>query len=171
MTRPILVMGCFPIYLLIVSILTTDKHQGLLGPLRKLGLKESAYWLSILVTCVILSFASAVISLAGKAIGGLSYPLLSKTDYLTFFLMQFLFGVAFPLFGCIFVSAVSRPYASFIMTGFILTVVALLAFVWTVIGTVSTGFYHSAYKSIDFGLIICSLMPFYHYGFLLFSLD
>ncbi|KAI9223841.1 hypothetical protein BC828DRAFT_363831 [Blastocladiella britannica] len=113
-----IVFGFCPLMLSLVSMLSTEKSNGLIGVLRKLGMSETAYWLSNLLTAAVLCAAATLISLIALPFLPESYPMYNWSPFLVFVVL-FLFAFHLVSIGFLLVAALSGNYSTNILVGFI----------------------------------------------------
>lgn len=162
-------LGFAPMFIVMLTLHSNEKHSGLLGVLRKLGLHEAAYWLASLVTVAVLVLAASLLSL-------LAYPAFSddvvfkqvSVGYLLAF--QFTTGLQLVSFGLLFSAALSAAYATNVLSGIVLLVfIAAEAIcgmlVMSKIGSdpTSGGLFHDAFAYPHEGWLL-SLLPFFTHG-------
>lgn len=98
-TRTILATGFVPLFLVVFSLASADKHMGQFAPLRALGVCETAYWVSIASLAGVLSALAAVLSGVALVAARTQYSLFASINVFVFAILQLFFGVSFPIFG------------------------------------------------------------------------
>ncbi|KAL7750099.1 hypothetical protein RI367_004614 [Sorochytrium milnesiophthora] len=157
-TSAILTIGFFPLILLINKVAAQDKHQALLGVLRKLSLLETAYWASLATVVTAMALVIGTMSVIAAAIAGHSSILFGNCSLLVIFFLQFLYALAISSFTLLAVAAISHPYASTIV------MLASLDFRYD---PRATGVFARAWDSMydsTVKAVSLSLFPFFHYG-------
>ncbi|KAI8803057.1 hypothetical protein BJ742DRAFT_509074 [Cladochytrium replicatum] len=120
------VMPMFPLPLFAYTLhsISSEKQAGLLGPIKRMGLYESAYWMAALVIPMIMNIfgalSSALILTIGGGKNGVQWPVLSSIDLPTMLLLQFSHGCAFIGTAMFWSSMVSRT----ILVGLLVTIYA-----------------------------------------------
>lgn len=108
----ILPFAFLPLLSLSLSIIGDEKRTRLIGPIRRMGLYESAYWLSNLVPMLIVSLLTSAMLSIGIIVTGLVMDTtlfgISSVDVGLVFLFSFAYAVSLSAFGLFIVSLFSR---------------------------------------------------------------
>ncbi|KAI9140085.1 hypothetical protein BKA69DRAFT_1125967 [Paraphysoderma sedebokerense] len=169
-TSALMIAGYFPMTLLVIQILSHDKHEGLLAPLRKLSLIESVYWASIFVVIFVLSLFAAIFSLVFSTAVSSSFATINNMSPGILFVIQFLFGIAVTSFGCLTVAGISAPYATMVLSSLFMAFSVLFPFMISAVsmefqqeGKLFAGWWYSVYAD-GVKSTIFSFIPVFHYG-------
>ena len=104
-----------------------EKHLGLTGAMRIIGLSEAAYWFSYLVLFTLTAIAGALIAAAIMLLTQVT--LFRDTNYGVSALVTFFFIVSMSSVGGFFSSFVSRPVYTNLISFFLFAMVALLGLI------------------------------------------
>ncbi|KAJ3414934.1 hypothetical protein HDV05_005883 [Chytridiales sp. JEL 0842] len=107
--KPLIAVGFLPFMFVPLDLVSSEKQNKLLGALRRMGLSESAFWLSILAPVGSLGLVSSAIA-AGvvKALGS-KVELFGVVNYEVLWLANSCYAVSLTGFGCAWASVFSRP--------------------------------------------------------------
>lgn len=101
----------FPLMSLSQAIITSEKRQHLLVPLRRMGLNESVYWLSSITLmvpiCILVGLLSACF--ASVASSNLGFAVFSRIDLGFVFLISSSYALGLCAVGLVIASCFSRP--------------------------------------------------------------
>ncbi|KAI9136115.1 hypothetical protein BKA69DRAFT_1042814 [Paraphysoderma sedebokerense] len=174
-TSVLMTAGFLPLILLVILLLANEKHGGLLSPLRKLAMLESAYWASVYTIILALTTVSATLSVILSRAVVNDFFMIRNTDTAVLFLIQWLYGQSLCAFASIFVAGSSVQYASMIFTALFMIANAIFPFVGNILGAVGGGLptsdklyagwwfeVHRTNQSAD--LFGYGILPSYHYG-------
>ncbi|KAI9140083.1 hypothetical protein BKA69DRAFT_1167791 [Paraphysoderma sedebokerense] len=170
-TSAIMIAGYLPMIFLLIRFLSHDKHDGLLAPLRKLSLIESAYWTSIFAIIVVLSLCAAAFSLVFSQAVSSSFSTVNNLSPSLLFVIQFLFGVSVTTFSCLAVAAINTPYTSMVLSSLVMAFSVLFPFIMSLISLqdsegsrkIHAGWWYSVYAD-GVKSTIFSFLPVFHYG-------
>ncbi|KAJ3375390.1 Phospholipid-transporting ATPase abca7 [Allomyces arbusculus] len=120
--------GSFPALLLIVSLLSQDKFDGVLNQLRQMNLYESVYWLSVYIVMTGVAAIAAGFALIPARLA--TYAALNQIAPTYLFSILFLFIMSLCALGTVVAVALSTsPYATSVLTVMLMVVTALFLFV------------------------------------------
>ncbi|KAJ3125721.1 hypothetical protein HK100_010631 [Physocladia obscura] len=97
-----------PVMVIVIEIISKEKQRRLLGVLRRMGLMESAFWLSIMIPMTLISVLVALAASVGVT---LVYDRSSifRVTFDVLFIIHFCYAMAMAGFGCLVASVFSRP--------------------------------------------------------------
>lgn len=125
-------LGCssIAIFFLIITIISKEKRQKTMGLLRRIGLVESSYALSLLFIASSISFLSAIATVAVlKIFAGESLIIIVSTDFGVLLVLQFIFNLCMSSYAYMIGSIISRPIFVHSFLGLLIfAVVALNAY-------------------------------------------
>ncbi|KNE62315.1 hypothetical protein AMAG_18847 [Allomyces macrogynus ATCC 38327] len=178
-TDAFLFFGYCPMFLIILSMVGSDKYMGLLTVLRKLGMSEAAYWVASFVTLVVLVVVSALLSMLAIPAYPATFPLSNASAAITF-VAQFAAGLQLVSFGLVLVAGLTQQYAVNALAGLLLMASilcsALLGFLDSVSGAgimpkTPLGFFVGFSSASALGWILEILFPVLAHGKLVFDVS
>ncbi|KAJ3355177.1 hypothetical protein GGF32_002110, partial [Allomyces javanicus] len=176
-TAAFLFFGYCPMFLIIMSMVGSEKYMGLLTVLRKLGMSEAAYWVASFVTLVLLVVVSALLSMLAIPAYPATFPLSNASAAITF-VVQFAAGLQLVSFGLVLVAGLTQQYAVNALAGLLLMASilcsALLGFLDSVSGAgimpkTPSGFFVGFSSASALGWILEILFPVLAHGKLVFD--
>jgi hypothetical protein len=95
--------------ILLVSFISREKQEGLIGSLRVVGMTDTAYWTSWLIICVTNAVSSSLLAMITAYI--LYVPVLTDSDFITPWLLVTVSGICIYAFTTITVGLVTQRRA------------------------------------------------------------
>ncbi|KNE72820.1 hypothetical protein AMAG_16924 [Allomyces macrogynus ATCC 38327] len=178
-TAAFLFFGYCPMFLIIMSMIGSEKYMGLLAVLRKLGMSEAAYWVASFVTLVLLVVVSALLSMLAIPAYPVTFPLSNASAAITF-VVQFAAGLQLVSFGLVLVAGLTQQYAVNALAGLLLMASilcsGLLGFLDSVSGAgimpkAPSGFFVGFSSAPALGWILEILFPVLAHGKLVFDVS
>jgi hypothetical protein len=106
----LMAFGCIPLLLLFINIVAAEKQQKTLGLLRRLGLRESAFWSSLFILSFPICFFSSLFgTLTIKYASPVDMYSIRNAEMFPLFLIQFLFSMCMVGYAIVWSSFISRP--------------------------------------------------------------
>ncbi|KAJ3197178.1 hypothetical protein HK101_005457 [Irineochytrium annulatum] len=129
--RPILAVSFLPVMVLVLDVVSKEKQKRLLGPLRRMGLRESAFWIAMLPPFLVIAIVVSVAAAGcAKLVGG-SVSAFAHVTFEVLAVVNFCYVLAMLGFGILWSAVVSRPiFVNLIVgaTGATTVVLDLVAF-------------------------------------------
>ncbi|KAJ3089924.1 hypothetical protein HK102_005148 [Quaeritorhiza haematococci] len=122
-------LSYLPIFVSAFGTVAKEKQKKLLGPIRRMGLHESAYWVAAFIPYIPVALLAATAS-AGimKAVASY-YTVYDKTDFFVATILHLSFALAMAGFGLLFSGLVSRPLFINLMIGLVAAAIIVTNFV------------------------------------------
>ncbi|ORZ34589.1 hypothetical protein BCR44DRAFT_1436012 [Catenaria anguillulae PL171] len=163
--------GFSPLLLVMTNLVGSEKHTGLIGVLRKLGMSEAAYWLATLITGSVLVVASSALALIATPAFPEAFQMYNWSPVITLSLF-IVTGLQMVAIGLLLVALLNSPYATNLTAGFLCMICilgsALLGFTDSMSGYGSLPDIASAFQSLFDpsvkGWILMTLLPFVGFG-------
>ncbi|KAJ3082692.1 hypothetical protein HDU99_001854, partial [Rhizoclosmatium hyalinum] len=158
--------------ILTIDIVAKEKQRRLYGVLRRMGLMESAFWISLFVPMALVAALSAVSASVGTYIQYNSIALV-KVNFDVLVIFNYAFALAMLGFACFISSIVSKPLHVNISIG----VVAVASIIVNVVLFLDTSlianngfpippsaYWFSACDAVYAQILLAIFAPFYNYG-------
>ncbi|ORY44747.1 hypothetical protein BCR33DRAFT_765803 [Rhizoclosmatium globosum] len=165
-------LAFLPLMILTIDIVAKEKQRRLYGVLRRMGLMESAFWISLFVPMALVAALSAVSASVGTYIQYNSIALL-KVNFDVLVIFNYAFALAMLGFACFISSIVSKPLHVNISIG----VVAVASIIVNVVLFLDTSlianngfpippsaYWFSACDAVYAQILLAIFAPFYNYG-------
>jgi hypothetical protein len=107
--KPILCISFIPLIVTVLDIMSKEKQEKLVDALRRMGLIDSALWISFAVPMILISVLTSALSAAfAKLVPG-SVNSFQNTSFLIIFIVNFLYSLSLVGFAFFWSSFLSRP--------------------------------------------------------------
>jgi hypothetical protein len=107
--KPILCISFIPIIVTILDVISKEKQERLVDALRRMGLMDSALWISFSIPMVLVSLLTSIISAAFAKMVPSTVTSFQKTSFLIIFIINFLYSLSLVGFAFFWSSFLSRP--------------------------------------------------------------
>ncbi|KAJ3204578.1 hypothetical protein HDU82_005752 [Entophlyctis luteolus] len=101
-------LSFLPVMIIVIDLVVKEKQQGLLGVLRRMGLLESALWVSLMIPMIIVCILVAISASVGVTIVS-SRSSIFRVTFDVLFILNLCFSLAMAGAGCIIASLFSKP--------------------------------------------------------------
>jgi ABC-type lipoprotein export system ATPase subunit len=130
------------IFCMIINIIANEKQQKTMGLLRRLGLIESSYTISLIFLSIMISLLSAVIStVCLKVFARSTMTMIYETDYLPLIIIQFSFNFCMAGYAYMIGAVISRQIFVNSSIGIIMVLILALNLYFSISGYVDiTGY-------------------------------
>ncbi|KAJ3112783.1 hypothetical protein HDU96_004162 [Phlyctochytrium bullatum] len=164
--KPILAVSFVPIMVLVLDIMSKEKQRKLIGPLRRMGLMDSALWISIALPIIPVCILASIAGAAGVKTAAANATIFQQVSFFVVVFMNFCYSVSLVGFGCVVAAIVSRPMLVNVFVGLTSATAIILNFVAFAPNpeAIFGGIWFDSFRAAYARALCYIFAPFYHYG-------
>ncbi|TPX73305.1 hypothetical protein CcCBS67573_g05432 [Chytriomyces confervae] len=161
-------LSFIPLMSLVIDIVSKEKQRKLLGVLRRMGLMESAYWISVMIPMIFVCVLVALGASVGATLAS-SRAAIFKVTFEVLFIIHFCYALAIAGLGCAIASCISRPLFINLSIGLVTVaciVVNLIMFISLQFDRPipPTGLWFTNCEEVYAKVLLFLFAPFFNYG-------
>ncbi|KAJ3095341.1 hypothetical protein HDU97_007031, partial [Phlyctochytrium planicorne] len=166
--RPIVAVAFIPIMVMVLDLVSKEKQRKLIGALRRMGLMDSVFWISLLIpvsaVCLISAFAGAA---GAKAVAG-SAKIFQLTSFGVIVFANFTYALGLAGLGAAFAAIVSRPVFVNVAVGLSSSAALVLNFAFFIPDPLDVFPFRATWfnscREVYAKVLLLLFAPFYNYG-------
>ncbi|KAI8854859.1 hypothetical protein BC829DRAFT_412570 [Chytridium lagenaria] len=157
--KPILAVSFIPMMVLVLDVVSKEKQRKLIGALRRMGLMDSVFWISLLIPVSVISLVASFAGAAGAKIMASSSSIFNLTSFEVIVILNFSYSLALAGMGVAFASVVSRLFSSIAAA----IVINFAFFIPTDVYPFAATWFDSC-REVYAKALLYLFAPFYNYG-------
>ncbi|KAJ3214066.1 hypothetical protein HDU67_002110 [Dinochytrium kinnereticum] len=164
--KPILAVSFIPIMVIVLEVISKEKQRKLIGALRRMGLKDSIFWFSLIIPLLPICLLASLSGAMGVKIMASKFAIFDVVRFEVVAIMNFCYAVALMGLGIVFSAVVSRPVVVNVIVG-VTSAAAVVVNFAVFIPNDSTPFSGTWFDNINQAwakALLYLFAPFFNYG-------